>query len=840
MAEMNLKQIADKLNAEFTGDVRKLVFWYDANAEFKDDIDTLNLENAKILHLETNNQFYIKHFLECVDTTTNYLVYAPFAKPALRENHLADTIRYSKEFFADRASLITLDLGIDERYKPVVQKYIKFFTNKDRTQKFYDLELENFNQNLIEVALMSVLCKSKTCSFEEVARCVILDGGFTDNKYLAEFEKFDLLQAFWVNADTVFGYNEINPTVERFVITLFVTYAAKTLHVDVPQVWKPFVSYKSGNIIAFLDNLMNSYLYSDGFDKISAYVYNAIDGADKFAAMDIESIIGCNVFSGTDELLIQWLIARLETEDIGAKINDKSIPQICKEQRQKHFGKCYRADYFVIENAYYIIAGGKYQPKGGIKNIVDDYLSADFKRDRRYRYFYYYLDKIEDTSEYETLRELIENIYTNDYLNKITVNWNNEIAGNNGDIGLTRQKDFFSKVVEHAKDRVVVIISDALRYEVAYSLYEKMLADEKCTVSIQAMQGVLPSYTPLGMASLLPHKTLEYTKDYEVLIDGKPCASTEQRQAVLQSYKVNSRCVQFDSLKNMKQSEIRPIFTGQDVVYVYHNQVDARGDAAKTENEVFNACEEAIAEIYSFIRKVSSQANTHHFLITADHGFIYRRDKIQASDKISGAASKSNSVGQRYVISEEPITGDGVCSTTIGMVLNNNDNRAISYPLGADIFKVAGAGQNFVHGGCSPQEMLIPLIDVKVDKNKIDTVNAEISLVSLTNKITNLITILDFVQNEPVSDMVKEATYKVYFISEDGEQISNENIVVADKKDADTIKRMFRLRFSFKNKKYSRLQKYYLVICDNSNGIEKFRREVLIDIAFSGDFGFFD
>ena len=138
MAELNLKQITDKLNSEFTGDVRKLVFWYDANAEFQEDIDTIELENAKVLHLEPDNQFYIKYFLECEDTTTNYLVYAPFAKPDIRNNHLADTIRYSKEFFADRASLLTLDLGIDERYKPVIQHYIKFFANKERTQKFYD------------------------------------------------------------------------------------------------------------------------------------------------------------------------------------------------------------------------------------------------------------------------------------------------------------------------------------------------------------------------------------------------------------------------------------------------------------------------------------------------------------------------------------------------------------------------------------------------------------------------------------------------------------------------------------------------------------------------------
>ena len=104
MAELSFKQITDKLNGEFTGDVRKLIFWYDANAEFAEDIDTLELKNAKILHLEKGNQFYVKYYLERVDTTGNYLIYAPFPKPDIRENHLADTIRYSKEFFADRAS----------------------------------------------------------------------------------------------------------------------------------------------------------------------------------------------------------------------------------------------------------------------------------------------------------------------------------------------------------------------------------------------------------------------------------------------------------------------------------------------------------------------------------------------------------------------------------------------------------------------------------------------------------------------------------------------------------------------------------------------------------------
>ncbi|MFA5635343.1 MAG: hypothetical protein WC977_05495 [Anaerovoracaceae bacterium] len=67
MAELNLKQITDKLNAEFDSDVRKLIFWYDGAAEFSTDIDTLELVNAKVVKLEQDNQFYIKYFLERED-----------------------------------------------------------------------------------------------------------------------------------------------------------------------------------------------------------------------------------------------------------------------------------------------------------------------------------------------------------------------------------------------------------------------------------------------------------------------------------------------------------------------------------------------------------------------------------------------------------------------------------------------------------------------------------------------------------------------------------------------------------------------------------------------------
>ena len=312
----------------------------------------------------------------------------------------------------------------------------------------------------------------------------------------------------------------------------------------------------------------------------------------------------------------------------------------------------------------------------------------------------------------------------------------------------------------------------------------------------------------------------------------------EQRQAILQKYKPASRCVKYDDIKSLSVADLRSIFTRQDVVYIYHDQIDARGDKLSTENEVFNACAEAVDEISALIRRLTTSANRSHFLVTADHGFLYRRNKLSESDRIGSVAGSADVLGRRYLLSNKSVSVEGVAATAVGVMMQNKDERKVSYPIGADIFRASDPGMNYVHGGCSPQEMIIPLIEVKTERGYKETTTAQIALVSLTSKITNLITSLDFVQTDAVSDVVKETTYRIYFVDDNGEKISNEHLYVADKKDKDTVKRVFRLRFSFKNKKYRKDQKYYLVAYDENNSLEVMRHEIVMDIAFADDFGF--
>lgn len=463
MAEMNIKQIIDRLNAEFTGDTRKLVFWYDDNGEFVEDMQNVELDNAKVYFLQPDNQFATKLFLERQDTTTNYLIYAPFPKPDVRDNHLEDTLLYSKRFFADRASLLSVDLGIDEKYKPIIEKHIKFFANKERTQRFYDLEIENFNEENIITGLLSAICRTRTCSFEEVIRVMLTDGELADNKFLSEVDKYGLLDDFWKLCEQHFGYTDVKPTLEKLVVTMFVTYTAKYMGGELPKPWKVFLSYKAGNIIAFMDNLMNNILYRGRYDELSAHVAAGLKAYAAFSEYAPEDLVNCDTFLDIDRLMIRWIAERLVAEDVGAKLNDLAIPQVCEKRSKMHFGGKTAGCYQMLGSAFRLIQAGNYSCPDSFKDILRRYQEEDFRLDYEYRHFYFAYDRLDDTAKFEPLRDLVENIYTNEYLETLLPKWNQAIMEEDSFTALPLQQDFYARNLRNAKERTVVIISDALR-----------------------------------------------------------------------------------------------------------------------------------------------------------------------------------------------------------------------------------------------------------------------------------------------------------------------------------------------------------------------------------------
>lgn len=841
MAELSITQITQQLNELFKNAARErtLVFWYDAAADFQDEVASLELRNnVHVWQVEEYQQFKTKYHLEKEDPEGSYLIYAPFAKPSLRENHLADMLYYSKEFHADRVSLLALKLGITGKQRETLQDYLKFFGNKERTSRFTQLKGVWTAPNAIVIGIMSVLCKVKAANFEEVLRAVLTGDS---QSFLEDFGKYQVLDDFWRLLDEQFGIAGSGMSVDGVIQSLFVTSLSRMVAQPLPAVWQSSISAKSGSVLVFLERLMNHVQDGEWFDKISSEVYTQLGGNPVFDTIPLERLLSVPLFEALDQRVIHWMVGRLLQGDYDAQLDRNSILDVIAIRESGHFGARYRDAYEVIRAAYQLLRRELSVTEGTtLSELTQRYQQEWYQSDRDYRHFYRHYDALEDAEPFEELREAVEQHYDYHFLQPLARVWGPAFEAANMVTGLPLQRNFYKDQIADAKERIVVIISDAMRYEVAHELFERLQLEEKCEPHLDAMQGVVPAITDVGMPALLPHTTIEMDGEYEALVDGKKRKTVETRELQLKQYNPKSRAVKYETIIDMKTSELREIFTGQEVVYVYHNQIDAVGDNPKTENEVFRACEDAIKEVRLLMLRIASRANTTHFIITSDHGFIYQRDKQEAYDKI--ALSEKDAKGSyRYVLTDKPQHHTpGVRSTMIGEIFDNDDDRYVSYPLGYDNFERRGAGNRYRHGAPTAQEMIIPLLKVRVEKSRRETHPAPVVLVRVPNRITTMTTTLEFLQREPVTDIVKEATYQMSFVDAEGIPVSNEAVILANSTELDSSKRLSRLTFLFKNQRYHRSESYYFVATNLQSNEEAFRYEVSLDIPYRDDQGYLE
>ena len=337
------------------------------------------------------------------------------------------------------------------------------------------------------------------------------------------------------------------------------------------------------------------------------------------------------------------------------------------------------------------------------------------------------------------------------------------------DTGLKRQEDFYRNYLKayEGKNRVIVIISDAFRYECAKELMERLELDEKCTPKLECMISGLPSVTSVGMASLLPHKELQVDEKLNVTVDGKSCGDLVSRDRILKAQNENNAALSFDEVASANKETIRELLQKKNIVYIYHNQVDARGDKPASENEVFIACAEAIEEIHKLIKKLTVNVSAAKFFITADHGFLYKRDKLHEFDKVSYEQEICVYPNKRFLLTTQKVDEPGIKSRMMAYL----NHLYVTTPIGADIFKVSGGGQNYVHGGSSLQEMLVPVIELTTNTKAVAYDYVDVILTSTNRKVTNLITYFDFIQTEKVTDTMKARSLVAYFTTEAGEKI---------------------------------------------------------------------
>ncbi|MCI6788195.1 MAG: PglZ domain-containing protein, partial [Oscillospiraceae bacterium] len=331
--------------------------------------------------------------------------------------------------------------------------------------------------------------------------------------------------------------------------------------------------------------------------------------------------------------------------------------------------------------------------------------------------------------------------------------------------------------------------------------------------------------------------------DLAILADGQS-TDANNRDKVLKAANPNSVALQYKSIIGMKRAERAELVRGMEVVYIYHNKVD---DASHTaDDQVFPACEEAIGEIKNLVRIILNEFGGTQVYITADHGFLYTYSPLKEDAKVDGTLQNAVEVGRRYVLASKDADAGYLLPVRL---LDGQSDYAAFAPRENVRIRKSGAGMNFVHGGISLQEMVVPLIDLHYlrsntkayqnNRDRYDTKPVELALLSSARKVSNMIFSLDFYQKDPVGGNRTAATYELYFTDAVGAKVSDTVTVIADKIAADAQERKFRCAFHMKQMKFDRTQQYYLVIADKSGLSLPTREQFQVDLAFAfDDFGF--
>jgi len=848
---VEIKKILEgNLHKEYIEDGRRnIIFWYDAEAEFAEDIKELALENIKIIHLTESNSFYIKYLLEKEDIESNYLIYSPRPKPLPRENWLLDIEKYSQEFSTDKATLIMKDFGVlDETLRNVFKKYIKFFNNEKRYKIFASYNIKEFTEEKIDIAVLSTLCKLPVADFELVVKTILMEEVKEENKYIKEINSFGDIEVFWNLVEKKYGYHLQEKSLELLMIMFQLTNLSYNLETKMPTTWERFLSSKRSNAIVFINHFMNHSVEHEVYDVMANQIERKLKLSNYISKWEIEDYIICDTFKAFDEEIITRLITNL-VENVGEYEKYRKI--INRRRRTHWFNKLsdeYETVYYGMEILRLENELQKTLKGSTAFEIIDNYTKKYYLFDYFYRKFYLHYDRIEVKDKFFDLAEVIENTYTHWYLEELSMKWSqvieNELSSDIRINGLDKQQDFYNQyVVPHirSEERVFVIISDAFRYETAKEFSDILNRDRRGKVELFYMQGVVPSYTKLGMAALLPHEKIEISDKADIVVDEINSAGTENRQKILSKYSTDAVAIQYKDMQDMKRAEYKEKFIGKKLAYIYHNMIDAVGDKPSTEREVFEAVEKTFADLNNLIKNLMNNISATNIYITADHGFIYRRSTLQEYDKVTKADVKAIDEGRRFILAEEKREEQGILSLSMNYLLGDDTTLNAIVPKGVTRFKVQGAGANYVHGGVTLQEIVIPVIKFKnIRKDEFKSSKVEVKLTNISRKITNRITFLEFFQTEKVEEKKIPIRLKLYIIDEEGKRISNEDIIIADSRSPKPEDRTFREKFTLKDQLYDKAKKYYLVVEDEDETVEKIYDKVafMIDLAIANDFGF--
>ena len=519
------ERIASGLERLF--DTHRIVFWYDDKSEMGEVFEALSLDGVEKISVR-NDEFQVKYRILREAPEQKFLIYRDGPEPAMIDNWLLDVQLASAVFAADQVAMWLTELGLPLAFREVLKEHEEFFRSRKRIDALKHILRPDDTATQLRLRMLSVCCDA--------------DGGFDTavEGLLGEFargkdERFRLVERvglsgfLWTQLGRNFGYRKDDPGIEDFAITLFKSAYEADLGEEVDLNTEASVFFKRWK---------NSKKTDGDFATLSARFGNLLCSREDLEAKDFRDLMALDHFEEIDRQIIRAMVAELSAQTL--KYSD--VVRWCRERRDSHWYEEYRHVYEAIgyaaefQQALADISLGMTSLAEGVQR----YAQVWFRVDQLYRKFIYHMQQSGQASLMADLNERVENLYSNNFLLKLNDAWQVQVdkADRWRVEGIQMQTDFYgSKVRQKFREakppqKVCVIISDALRYEIAEELLGSIRGMDKFDATLSPMVASLPSYTQLGMASLLPHDALRIAEDdTKAVFDGDQSSQGSENRA---------------------------------------------------------------------------------------------------------------------------------------------------------------------------------------------------------------------------------------------------------------------------------------------------------------------
>lgn len=790
---MNL-QIERALNKLF--ERHRIIFWYDAKKELRHDFETLNLPGVETIEL-TNNEFGVKHRVLREQPAQKFLLYKEGSDPAPLDNWLLDVQLSHGVFAADQAGLWLSELGLGIEMAGVVREHPEFYAaGGGRQLKALKALLSTQDtEGMIRLKMLAV-CAGADPRLDNILENLLAELAARKGDRMKMVARCGLAAFLWEQMQRGYGYTSTAPGIEDFAIELFKSCYAMGVGGTVKL---------NGDALVFLKRWKDSRRFEAAFETLSNEYAAVLSIESDLNTRDFRDLIDIDYFRIVDQKMICDLVHAVKSRTISAG----ECTQMIRQRRQSHwhaeFLHLYEAVDAAAQFVYALDAASLMM--SNLQEGFERYGQSWFRLDQLYRRYVYHMRCSGEASLLASLTNQIENLYTNNFLLKVNDAWQQRIdAAQAWKIpGVDSQHGFFEKWVYpvlHNNKKVFVIISDALRYETGEELLSLIRQEDRYDAKLEPALSMLPSFTQLGMAALLPHKTLELSLkngDATVLVDGQSSQGLANRSKILNAEKAwTGKAISAEDLLAMQregEDGYRALFRDNDVVYIYHNRIDAVGDKRDSEERVFEAAREGLDELVKMIRKLST-ANVTNMIVTADHGFIYQNRPLDESDF---AASEPE--GDEILFRDRRfVLGHGLAETGsfkkfTSKAAGLSGDVEMLLPKSISRLRLKGSGSRYVHGGASLQEVVVPVISInKKRQSDLRFVDVELLTVGST-VITSGQLAVALYQAEPVSDKVQPRTLTAGIYTQEGVLISDSREVCFDLTSENPREREMRVQF---------------------------------------------